>query len=317
MRAGDHAGRHAGRRRSSPAGAASSPKASGCWRRCAPSARRCSTPIQPMPFPAMQQALDGAFPDGTYNYWKASFVPELTDAVIDMMVEHGNRMPSPLSATGGRILRRRAGAGRAPAESAFAQRGAEYNIGMTAQWTDPAETAQAHRLGAAILRRDRAHSRRQPSLELPERGERRGGRAPAFGDNYRPARRGEAQVRSREFLQPQPEHPRRLRRGRPARHAALARRASRRHAFRTRERALGRKIRMSKRDDLIAIYASDLQEKCGVTPDMALLTKVAIGLGPAIYNSDTSPWPAARRPSSRRSARIPDRRSSACPTARS
>lgn len=45
---------------------------------------------------------------------------------------------------------------------------------------------------------------------------------------------------------------------------------------------------MSKRDDLIAIYASDLQEKCKVTPDMALLTKVAIGLGPAIYNSDAA-----------------------------
>ena len=45
---------------------------------------------------------------------------------------------------------------------------------------------------------------------------------------------------------------------------------------------------MSKRDDLIAIYASDLQEKCKVMPDMALLTKVAIGLGPAIYNSDAA-----------------------------
>jgi len=45
---------------------------------------------------------------------------------------------------------------------------------------------------------------------------------------------------------------------------------------------------MSKRDDLIALYAADLREKCGVTPDMALLTKVAIGLGPAIYNNDAS-----------------------------
>ena len=27
-------------------------------------------------------------------------------------------------------------------ESAFAQRGAEYNVGMTAQWIDPAETAK-------------------------------------------------------------------------------------------------------------------------------------------------------------------------------
>lgn len=45
---------------------------------------------------------------------------------------------------------------------------------------------------------------------------------------------------------------------------------------------------MSKRDELIADYAQDLREKCGVTPDMDLLTKVAIGLGPAIYNDDAS-----------------------------
>lgn len=45
---------------------------------------------------------------------------------------------------------------------------------------------------------------------------------------------------------------------------------------------------MSKRDDLIAKYADDLKTKCNVTPDMALLTKVTIGCGPAIYNPDSS-----------------------------
>ncbi len=45
---------------------------------------------------------------------------------------------------------------------------------------------------------------------------------------------------------------------------------------------------MSKRDDLIAVYASDLKEKCGITPDMDLLTKVTIGCGPSIYNADAS-----------------------------
>jgi hypothetical protein len=45
---------------------------------------------------------------------------------------------------------------------------------------------------------------------------------------------------------------------------------------------------MSKRDDLIAVYAADLKEKCGVNPDMDLLTKVTIGLGPSIYNDDAS-----------------------------
>ncbi len=45
---------------------------------------------------------------------------------------------------------------------------------------------------------------------------------------------------------------------------------------------------MGKRDDLIAQYADDLRNKCGMTPDMDLLTKVAIGCGPAIYNADAS-----------------------------
>jgi hypothetical protein len=43
---------------------------------------------------------------------------------------------------------------------------------------------------------------------------------------------------------------------------------------------------MGKRDDLIAQYAEDLKSKCGMTPDMDLLTKVTIGCGPAIYDAD-------------------------------
>ncbi len=45
---------------------------------------------------------------------------------------------------------------------------------------------------------------------------------------------------------------------------------------------------MSKRDELIAKYASDLKDKIGQTPDMDLLTKVTIGCGPSIYNADAS-----------------------------
>ena len=45
---------------------------------------------------------------------------------------------------------------------------------------------------------------------------------------------------------------------------------------------------MGKRDDLIAKYAADLKDKCGVNPDMDLLTKVTIGCGPSIYNADSS-----------------------------
>ncbi|MBU3029162.1 DUF2853 family protein [Paracoccus marinaquae] len=43
---------------------------------------------------------------------------------------------------------------------------------------------------------------------------------------------------------------------------------------------------MGKRDELIAKYATDIQDKFGQAPDMALLTKVTIGCGPSIYNAD-------------------------------
>ncbi|MCR9148338.1 MAG: DUF2853 family protein [Rhodobacteraceae bacterium] len=45
---------------------------------------------------------------------------------------------------------------------------------------------------------------------------------------------------------------------------------------------------MGRRDELIAKYAEDLKTKCGIQPDMALLTKVTIGCGPSIYNADAS-----------------------------
>ena len=97
--------------------------------------------IAPMPFPAMQRILDGGFPDGAHNYWRSSFVHGLTDEVIDTIVDFGSRMESPLSAT---LIEYYGGAaGRVdPASSAFAQRSADYNIGMTAQWLDPAESAK-------------------------------------------------------------------------------------------------------------------------------------------------------------------------------
>ena len=45
---------------------------------------------------------------------------------------------------------------------------------------------------------------------------------------------------------------------------------------------------MSKRDELIALYAKELKEKAGVSADMDLLTKVTIGCGPSIYNKDAA-----------------------------
>jgi hypothetical protein len=44
---------------------------------------------------------------------------------------------------------------------------------------------------------------------------------------------------------------------------------------------------MSKFDDCMAVY-TDAAAKLGISVDVALLTKVAKGLGPSIYNPDSS-----------------------------
>jgi hypothetical protein len=97
--------------------------------------------IQPMPFPSMQKLAGDLSPDGTHNYWRSTFLKKLSDEVIDLIVEHGNRMESPLS----RIVLQFFGgaAGRVgPADTAFAQRQAEYNVGIETEWTDATESGK-------------------------------------------------------------------------------------------------------------------------------------------------------------------------------
>lgn len=45
---------------------------------------------------------------------------------------------------------------------------------------------------------------------------------------------------------------------------------------------------MSQLDDLLVKYTKDLTDRCKIEPDADLLRKVARGLGPSIYNKDSS-----------------------------
>ena len=92
--------------------------------------------IQPMPFPQMQTLLDGAFPEGNYNYWKSTFLRELSDDAIALLVQQANRATSPLTGVvieyyGGAAIR------VGVSETAFAQRQAQHSIIFLAQWTNP------------------------------------------------------------------------------------------------------------------------------------------------------------------------------------
>ena len=95
--------------------------------------------IQPMPFPQMQTFLDAGFPHGNHNYWKSTFLRDFSDDAIVVLVEHANRATSPLS--GVTIEYYGGGASRVGvSETAFAQRQAQYDVVILAQWVDPGES---------------------------------------------------------------------------------------------------------------------------------------------------------------------------------
>jgi FAD/FMN-containing dehydrogenase len=97
--------------------------------------------VAPMPYTALQTASDASYPNGQRNYWKSHYVDEITDEMIARLVEHGPRMPSPLSSfyfqhLGGAIGR------PGPDAAAFGHRDAAFDFTILTVWKDPAEDAE-------------------------------------------------------------------------------------------------------------------------------------------------------------------------------
>jgi hypothetical protein len=92
-----------------------------------------------MPYTEVQALGGPLYPPGRLNYWKSSFVDELSDAAIEMMISQFAAAPSPFSVV---AIEHLGGAvGRVgPDETAFSQRGAPYSLIITGEWTDPAES---------------------------------------------------------------------------------------------------------------------------------------------------------------------------------
>jgi FAD/FMN-containing dehydrogenase len=94
--------------------------------------------MKPMPYTGMQGLLGPGFPWGNRNYWKSSFLRALPDEAVEAVVEHADRVTSPLSAV---VLEYYGGAARrVPAgATAFPHRASDYNLLVLAQWSDAAE----------------------------------------------------------------------------------------------------------------------------------------------------------------------------------
>jgi FAD/FMN-containing dehydrogenase len=95
--------------------------------------------VGPMPYSQLNSMLDAAYPKGALNYWKSSFLAELSDGAIDTMIESFARCPTPM----GQMLiehfhgaATRVGVG----DTAFPHRAPGYNLIVIAQWMERANT---------------------------------------------------------------------------------------------------------------------------------------------------------------------------------
>jgi FAD/FMN-containing dehydrogenase len=109
----------------------------------------------PMPYLALQTMLDASVPHGLHNYNRAEWLDELTDDAISTLVEHVERISSPLSQV---ILARMGGAvSRVPADAtAFPHREARNLLWIISAWRpddDPdAHLQWAQEIGGAMKR---------------------------------------------------------------------------------------------------------------------------------------------------------------------
>jgi FAD/FMN-containing dehydrogenase len=97
--------------------------------------------IGPMPYEAVCQMLDDAYPRGALNYWKSTFLSELSDGAIDTMAGQFATCPSPMTAM---IVEHFHGeVCRIPADAtAVPHREPGYNLVITGVWMDPATTEE-------------------------------------------------------------------------------------------------------------------------------------------------------------------------------
>ncbi len=96
--------------------------------------------IGPIPYSTLNTILDAGNPKGALNYWRSSFLAELSDAAIGTLIACYEKCPAPM---GGLLIEHLHGAAcRVPVDAtAFPHRSEGYNLLVLGQWIDPALTA--------------------------------------------------------------------------------------------------------------------------------------------------------------------------------
>ena len=95
--------------------------------------------IGPMPYTAVQSMLDDAFPPGNNYYVRGPMVREISDELIDVLVDQFAQATSPLSA----LVLQQLGGAMARGETAFPHRAASYNLVIAGGW-EPTDDSARH-----------------------------------------------------------------------------------------------------------------------------------------------------------------------------
>lgn len=140
--------------------------------------------LGPMPYSDLNSMLDGAYPKGALNYWKSSFLRELSDAAIDTMVACFAKCPTSM----GQILiehlhgkAMRVGA----ADTAFPHRSEGYNFLILTEWMDPAQTDQCIAWARETFEAMRPHFAAGRYVNYLDHDEAGDAVPAAYGSNYR------------------------------------------------------------------------------------------------------------------------------------
>jgi FAD/FMN-containing dehydrogenase len=97
--------------------------------------------IAPMSYVQLNQMFDAAFPyGGVQRYWKSSFLKQLGDDVLEILIDRAATMRSAMSMVG--FFHVHGAATRVdPNETAFGLRSDQWDYDVISQWNDPAESA--------------------------------------------------------------------------------------------------------------------------------------------------------------------------------
>ena len=138
--------------------------------------------IQPVPYTALQSALDEGFPSGRLHYWRSGWLPRLTDGAIQILMDFVPRMPS--SASGVGLQQMHGVASRtAPSATAFPHRAEQYDFLILSQWSDAMDSERNIEWTRALFQAMQPHL--AGSVYVNNLGDEGPARVQAaYGDNY-------------------------------------------------------------------------------------------------------------------------------------